>query len=148
MLTPGEIAQLTPAVPDAPDGLSYWERRLAEISASRPAKVITCSPQERPQRRRPQDWESPAWARVLDSLRDGRARFEGCIRDATGLGYVSVARILRRQRRQGLVERIEIGPAILWALTCPQRDEMPADDAGCVGAGSHVSLATHTTGRD
>lgn len=119
MLTPGEIAQLSPAAPDGP----YWERRLAEISASRPAKLVTPLPLERRQIRRSDEWESPAWGAILKALAGGRAHYEADIRKAVRLSRFTVIRVLRRQRRQGLVERIEIGPAILWATTTTDRED-------------------------
>lgn len=54
---------------------------------------------------------------VMAALRDGRARFEGEIVELTALRWTTATDALRWLKKRGEVERIEVGPAVLWAAT-------------------------------
>lgn len=58
---------------------------------------------------------------VLAALGDGRARFEMELTELAGLSHYTVVNTLRQLLKTGSVERVEVGPAVLWSITW--RDE-------------------------
>jgi len=58
---------------------------------------------------------------LMAAMKDGRARYEMELAELAGLSHDTVMSTLRQLRRAGSVERVEVGPAVLWSITW--RDE-------------------------
>lgn len=54
---------------------------------------------------------------LLAAMKDGRARYEMELAELAGLSHDTVMNTLRQLRRAGMVERVEVGPAVLWSVT-------------------------------